>query len=90
LHRLARVRHKGRDLDERRHVRIVTRLSDHRPAIGVADENDRFALRVDDALRRIYVAFERKRGILDDADAVAVLLQLVVKAPPAGAVYEAP
>jgi hypothetical protein len=56
----------------------------------VADENDRFALRVDDALRRIYVAFERKRGILDDADAVAVLLQLVVKAPPAGAVYEAP
>src|SRR6186997_2648409 len=46
VHRLAGVRHKGRDIDEGDHVGMRTRLGDHRPTVGVADENDRFALRV--------------------------------------------
>ena len=88
VHRLALVRREGRDVDERRHVGIGASLGDHRPAVGVADENDRLALRVDDALGRGHVAFERQRRILDDADVVAVLLQDVVDALPAGAVHE--
>src|SRR2546423_1281882 len=55
----------------------------------MADESDRFALRVDDALGRGDVVFERKRRILDDAHVVAVLLQAAVDTVPAGAVHEA-
>jgi len=44
----------------------------------VANENYRLVLRVDDALGGGNVAFEQKRRILDDADGVAVLRQLVV------------
>jgi hypothetical protein len=50
----------------------------------VADENDRFALRVDDALGRIRVALERQCRILYDADVVTVLPQDAVDALPAG------
>jgi hypothetical protein len=56
LHRLARVRHEGRDVDERLHVGIGTRLGDHRSAVGVANENHGLALRVDDAPGRLGVA----------------------------------
>src|SRR3954468_10173147 len=55
----------------------------------MADESDRFALRVDDALGRCDVVFERKRRILDDAYVVAVLLQAAIDTVPAGAVHEA-
>ena len=41
-----------------------------------------------DALGDGNVVGVRERRILDDSDAVAVLLQLVVDALPAGAVYE--
>jgi hypothetical protein len=54
----------------------------------VANDNDGLALGVDDALGRSDVAFERKRRILDDADAVAVFLQVFVDALPAGAIHE--
>src|SRR4051794_22951222 len=55
----------------------------------MADESDRFALGVDDALGSCDVVFERKRRILDDAHVVAVLLQAAVDTVPAGAVHEA-
>ena len=67
---------------------MVSRLGDHRPAVGVADEDDRFALRVDHTLGHGNVVGVRDRRILDDSDAVAVLLKLVVDALPAGAVHE--
>jgi hypothetical protein len=88
VHRLVLVRCEGRDVDERRHLGIVASLGDDRSAIGMADENDRFALRVDDALGRGGVAFERKRRILDDGDGVAALPQEAIDALPAGAVDE--
>src|SRR5215207_1676325 len=53
----------------------------------MANENDRFALRTDDHLGRGNIAFEGKRRILDDSDAV-VVLQKAVNALPAGAVHE--
>ena len=45
--------------------------------------------RVDGALGHGDVVGERQRRILDDADVVAVLLQVLVDALPAGAVHEA-
>jgi hypothetical protein len=56
----------------------------------VADEDDGFALRVDDALGRGDVTFQRQRRVLDDADAVVVLLQEAVDLLPAGAIDETP
>src|SRR5436305_3127190 len=61
-----------------------------RPAVGVADEDDRPVLGIDDALGRFHVTIERKRRILHDADVETVLLQDVVDALPAGAVDETP
>jgi hypothetical protein len=55
----------------------------------VADEDDRFALRVDDTLGHGNVVGERERRILHDSDAVAALVELVVDAMPARAVDEA-
>src|SRR2546422_11327083 len=88
VYRLALVRREGRDVNELLYFGIVTRLSDHRPAIGVAHENDGFALRVDDEIGRGDVTCQRKRRILDDRDVVAVFLQVLVDTLPAGAVYE--
>src|SRR5713226_7405546 len=88
VYRFALVRRERRDVNELLYFGIVTRLSDHRPAIGVAHENDGFALRVDDAIGRGDVICERKRRILDDGDVVAVFLQVLVDTLPAGAVYE--
>src|SRR5215210_225083 len=87
FHRLTSVRHEGRDINERRHFGIVARLGDHRPAVGMAYEDYRFALRVDDHPGRGDVAFERKCRILDDPGAV-VVLEAVVDSPPAGTVHE--
>jgi hypothetical protein len=56
----------------------------------MTNEDDRLVLRVDDALGRGGVALERQRRVLDDADAVAVLLQQAVDLLPAGAVDETP
>jgi hypothetical protein len=47
----------------------------------VPNEDDRLALRVDDALGGVRVALERKRRILDNADGVAVLLELAIDTP---------
>ena len=81
VHRLARIRREGRDVDERPHVGIGARLGDHRSAVGVANENYGLALRIDDALGGVGVTCKRKRRILDDADAVTVLHQLAGKRP---------
>jgi hypothetical protein len=76
--RLALVGHKGRDVDERRNLGMRTRLSDDGATIGVTDEDDRLARRVNCPLGDCNVVGERERRILDDADAVAIPLQLVV------------
>src|SRR5919106_5632276 len=86
--RLAAVRHKGRDVDERRNLGMRAGLGDDRPAVGMPDEDDRLARRVNSPLRDSNVVGERERRILDDTDAVAIRLQLVVDALPARAVYE--
>ena len=65
VHRLALVGREGGDVDERRHLGMVAGLGDDSPAIGVADEDDRFVLRVDDAFGRGDVVGERDRRILD-------------------------
>jgi hypothetical protein len=88
LHRLAGVRHEGRDVNQRLYIGVGTGLADHRSAVGVANENYGLALRVDDTPCRVGVACQRDGRILYDADAVAILGQLVVNASPAGAVYE--
>jgi len=54
----------------------------------MSDENDRFALRVDDLVGGGDVTLERKRRILHDLDAIAVLLHVVVDTLPARAVHE--
>jgi hypothetical protein len=56
----------------------------------VANENHRFALRVDDPLGGRGIPFERERRILDDADVVAVLSQDAIDALPARAVPKPP
>ena len=55
----------------------------------MADQHDWPGLRGDDALGERHVVGERGRRVLDDGDVVAVLLQDVVDALPAGAVDEA-
>src|SRR5947209_3869867 len=52
-------RERRRDVDQRRHVGIVPGLGDHCPTVGVTDKHHWFVLRVDDALGRRHVAFER-------------------------------
>jgi hypothetical protein len=73
VHRLVLVRHEGSDVDERRNLGMVSRLGDDRPAVGVADEDDRFALRVDCALGHGDVVGVRDRRVLHDGDGVAVV-----------------
>src|ERR687885_267351 len=89
VYRLVLVRREGRNVDKRRHFGIVTRLGDHRSAVGMANENDWFALRSDDMPGRGDVPCKRNGGILDDSDAVAIPLQAAVDALPVRAVYEA-
>ena len=87
--RLALVRSERRDVDERRHLRMVARFGDDDAAVRVADQNHRSALGVDGALGDGDVVGERDRRVLDDADGVAVLPQDLVDALPTGAVDEA-
>jgi hypothetical protein len=54
----------------------------------MADENDRFVLRIEDQSCRGHVAFERQSRILNDADVVAAVLQDVIDPLPAGSVRE--
>src|SRR2546422_884873 len=68
---------------------IVSGFSDHRPSIGVADENCRSVLRCKNSLGNRNVVVQRYRRVLDDADIVAVPLQNLVDALPASAVHKA-
>ena len=62
------------EIDQRRHFRVRAGLSDDRPTVGVADENDRPVLRVDHPPSSRGVTLERQRWVLHDGDMVAVLL----------------
>ena len=55
----------------------------------MADQDHRLLLRVDDGMCRCYVAGKRLGGILNHADVIAVLLEGLVDAFPAGTIYEA-
>ena len=64
-------------------------LGDDSATVGVAREDHRVALGVDDTLRRGDVVLEREGCVLHHADLVAVLLEQVVYPLPAGSVDEA-
>ena len=68
---------------------MIARFADHHAAIGMADEDRRLVLLVEDELRRCHIIGKRRRRVLHDANLVAVLLQLPVDAQPAGAIDEA-
>src|SRR5229473_6573010 len=87
-HGLALVRSKGGDIHEPCNPGIVSGFRDHRSSIGVADENCRPVLRCKSSLGSRHVALQRYRGVLDDADIVAVLFQDTVDALPARAVHK--
>ena len=67
---------------------VQARLGDHRPAVGVADQDDRAVQAVDDPPRDGGVVFQGQGWVLHDGDAVAVLGQQVMHPLPAGAVDE--
>ena len=64
-------------------------FGDHDASVGVADEDRRAVLLVEDVVGGLDVAVERERLVLHDADVEAVRLQQVVDALPAGAIDEA-
>src|SRR5207244_10613976 len=68
---------------------MVSAFSDYRSPIGMANENCRSVLRCKNSPGNCYVVLQRYCRILDDADAVAVLLQDLVDALPASAVNKA-
>jgi len=75
---------QGGDIDQAGHFRIGARLGDHRPARGVADEDDACILAVR-ALRVAATSSAREFRGLWTADPLAVGGELVIDAPPAGA-----
>src|ERR1700722_866501 len=68
---------------------MVSGFRDDRSPVGMGDKNCRPVLRCESSLGNCYVVLQRYRRILDDADAVAVLLQYLVDALPARAVHKA-
>jgi hypothetical protein len=64
VHRLALVRHERRDVDQRCHVGVGAGLGDDGAAVGVANQDDRAALRVDDQTRRGGVTGQRQGRVL--------------------------
>jgi hypothetical protein len=87
--RLAFVGSEGGDVDQSGHVRVRARLRDDGAAVRVADEKGLAGLSGDHPLGEGDVVGKRGRRVLDDGDVVAVLLQDVIDAFPAGAVDEA-
>ena len=63
-------------------------LGDHRPAVGVAYQDDRAVQAVDDQPRGGGVVLQGQGRVLHDGDAVAVRGERVVHPLPAGAVDE--
>ena len=88
VHRLTFVRRKRGDIDEPRDFRIVARLGDNRPAVGMPDENYRAGLSVNNAFGYGDIIGERYRRILNDRNCVAVLPQNVIDALPTRAVHK--
>src|SRR6266446_5367476 len=88
-HRLALVGGKGCDIHKPCDLWIVAGFGDHRSSIGVAYENHRAVLRMNNAFGCGDIVGQRYRRILDDGDIVAVLLQYLIDALPTGTVHEA-
>jgi hypothetical protein len=87
--RLAGVGCERRDVDDAGDLVVHPGFRDDDAAVGVADEDRRAVLLVEDVVGGLDVALERERLVLHDADVEAVRLQDVVDALPAGAVDEA-
>src|SRR5579862_1408014 len=68
---------------------MVSGFSDYRSPVGMANENCRSVLHCKSSLGNCYVVLQRYCRILDDAHAVAVSLQDLVHALPAGAIHKA-
>ncbi|MCY1240480.1 hypothetical protein D9M72_533320 [compost metagenome] len=86
---LALIRREGGDIDDGLHLFVGAGFGNDHAAIGVADEYDRAVLCGDRALGDGDVIGKRQGRVLDDGDVVAVLLEDVVDALPAGAIDEA-
>ncbi len=87
--RLARVRRKSGDIDQRFDLGIIAGFGDHGTAVGVADQDHRAVLRRDDPPGDFDIAGQRERGVLHDADLEPVLLEGPVNPFPTRAVHEA-
>src|SRR5713226_3745005 len=89
-HGLALVGGKGCNIHQPHDLWIVAGFGDHRSSVGVADENHRAVLLMNNAFGCGDIVGQRYRRILDDGDIVAVLLQYLIDALPTGTVHEAP
>src|SRR4029077_6652469 len=88
-HRLAFGWSEGSDVYEGGNLWMVSGFSDYRSPVGMANENCRSILRCKSSLGNGSVVLQRYCRILDDADAIAVLLQDLVDPLPASAVNKA-
>jgi hypothetical protein len=86
--RLAVVGGEGGDVYEPGDLVVIACLGDDRATVGVADEDRRAVLLVEDASGEGDVALEGRRWVLDDADVEAVCAEQVVDALPSGSVHE--
>ena len=84
--RLALIGREGANVDQASDRIVGAGLADHRPAVGVADEDRGIVLKVEDVGRGFHVALERQRLVLYDADVEPFALEQVVDACPAGSV----
>src|SRR6185295_19260320 len=75
VHRLALVWSKGSDVDKPDNLWIGTGFGDDRATIGVAHQNHRAILFVNNELSRRYIASQRHGWVLNDRDIVTILLQ---------------
>ena len=83
---LSSIRHVGRDVDQSGNRRIRSRLSNHRSAIAMSDQNAGSILLSEHALGSSHIVFKGGLRFLNDADVVAILNQNIVNAFPAGTI----
>src|SRR5689334_23954726 len=78
VHRLAFVWSEGSNVNKADNLWIGTSLGNYRATVGVAHQDDRAILFVDNELRGRHIARQRDGRILDDRDIILVLLEQAV------------
>src|SRR4029077_3518426 len=82
------IESKGGNIDKGCDVWMISGLADDRPAVAVADQDDRAAHGVDCGLRVLLVGGVRSLGRLRHRHPVPIILEDVSDSFPAGAVGE--